>query len=89
MVIETLLFAEQLADEPPPDPSQFHDHGPVPLKLATVPALHRPAVVDVSDWNMPPLSGPQVPLIAAVLVLNTYAVPCPSFVPAAVVTFFA
>ena len=40
----TLCRAEQLAVVPPPEPAQVQVHGPEPLTLEGVPALHRFAV---------------------------------------------
>ncbi len=46
---------------PPFEPTQFHDHGPVPVKIVTLPALQR-ALKGGVDENDPPLSDPHAPL---------------------------
>jgi hypothetical protein len=60
----TLTGAEQFAVEPPPDPTQLHIHGPVPLTTEAVPEVHKPDV-GALDWLLP-LAGPHAPLTATV-----------------------
>ena len=54
-----MVFAEQLADQPPLEPIQLHPHGSLPLTLVDVPALQR--LVLGSDVNVPPFDEPQTP----------------------------
>ena len=55
-----VLFAEQDAFVPPPDPLQLHVHGPDPLTADAVPAEQR--LVDGADANVPPCELPHAPL---------------------------
>ena len=41
VTVQLARFAEQGAVEPPPAPVQFQVHGPVPVTVLAVPALHR------------------------------------------------
>jgi hypothetical protein len=56
------FVAEQVAVAPPPLPAQLHDHGPEPLTLEAVPALHRLAVGAL--LSVPPFEDPHTPLRA-------------------------
>ena len=55
-----LLLAEQLAGDPPFDPLQVHDHGPVPDTPLAVPAVQR--LVVGAAVNICPFDEPQTPL---------------------------
>ena len=52
--------AEQLGLAPPLAPVQVHVHGPAPLTVVAVPALHRLAVG--AELTAVPLALPQAPL---------------------------
>ena len=58
--VSSWMLAEQLAVEPPFEPTQVHTHGPVPLTVVGVPELQRLVGVDVS---VALLSEPQTPFI--------------------------
>lgn len=79
-----LTLAEQLAVDPPFDPVQLHDQGPLPLTEVGVPALHRFVVGAVV--KVPPFADPQTPFTGpvvnvadtvqfAVMALVVYVVP--------------
>ena len=55
-------LAEQLAFVPPLMPTHVHVHGPVPLTIDALPALHRFVVGTL--WKLPPLDDPHVPFTA-------------------------
>lgn len=55
------MFAEQGAVEPPYEPVQVQDHGPLPLTDDAVPALQR--LVAGADVNVCPFDDPQAPFI--------------------------
>ena len=56
-----VLFAEQVAVEPPPEPAHVQLHGPVPDTEDAVPVVQRLVVgAEVKD---PPCDDPQEPLI--------------------------
>ena len=52
-------FAEQLAVEPPFDPTQVHVHGPLPITELAAPWLHKFAIGTV--MNDTPFDDPQTP----------------------------
>ena len=53
------MDAEQLAVEPPLEPTQVHDHGPEPDTADAVPTLQSPVVG--ADNKLAPLLEPQAP----------------------------
>ncbi len=59
----TFLFAEQEAVVPPPEPTQFHVHGPAPETNEAVPALHK--FVDGAEYKFEPLDEPHEPFTTA------------------------
>ena len=74
-----MIFAEQLAVEPPFDPEQLHVHGPLPLTVVAVPALQR--LVAGAEVNVPPFDEPHAPAIGfAVNVAVTEQLPVIAFV---------
>src|SRR5579863_1208079 len=57
---EATSVAEQVAVVPPLAPPQLHDHGPAPLTVEAVPAVHRLAVGAL--LRLAPFEAPQAPL---------------------------
>jgi len=57
--------AEQLAVVPSPAPAQVQSHGPVPVSVEAVPALHRLALGAIPAAT--PLAEPHAPLTAAIV----------------------
>lgn len=55
-----VLFAEQDAVVPPPDPLQVQFHGPDPPTADALPVKHR--LVEGADANVPPCELPHAPL---------------------------
>jgi len=58
-----IILAEQLVEVPPPLPTHCQPHVVVPVLTGEVaaPEVHRPVVG--ATLNIPPLDGPQTPLI--------------------------
>ena len=60
VTLQVLLFAWQLAVDPPFDPAQVQIQGPLPVTALAVPALQR--LVVGAEAKVPPLDEPHWPL---------------------------
>ena len=72
VTVQLERFAEQDAVEPPPAPVQFQVHGPVPVTVLAVPAVHRLVVGALVKF--PPLAVPHTPFWPNVAATEQFAV---------------